>query len=106
VPLGPQVRPAAPPDGGNQPPARRPGTPCETQEPPNLNAPGGSLAAYGSAPNAKMTSTFGKRRPFNAKKILQAGQAQRKYDRTTGAKKRLRFAKELKKLSKLGEKSK
>ena len=106
VPLGPQVRPAAPPDGGNQPPARRPGTPCETQEPPNLNAPGGSLAAYGSAPKAKMTSTFGKRRPFNAKKIQQAGRAQRKYDRTTGARKRLRMAKELKRLSKLGEKRK
>ena len=80
--------------------------PCETQEPPNLNAPGGSLAQYGSAPNARMTSTFGKSRPLNATKLQQAARAQVKYDKTTGKKKKLRFAKELKRLSKLGAKAK
>ena len=106
VGLGPEVRPAPPPDGGSQPPARRPQVPCETQEPPNLNAPGGSLAAYGSAPGARGGATFSKPRPLNAKKIQQAARAQLKYDRTTGKKRKLRFAKELKRLSKLGAKSK
>ncbi len=94
------VRPAPPPDGGVQVPARRPNVPCETQEPPNLNAPGGSVAAYGSSPAAKRgpkLSSAG----FNAEKIQQAGRAQLKYDRTTGKEKRLKFAKALKKLSKL-----
>jgi virulence factor Mce-like protein len=104
--LGQNVRPAAPPDGGNQPPVRRPNVPCETQEPPNLNAPGGSLAQYGSAPNARMASTFGKSRPLSAKKIQEAARAQVKYDKTTGKKKQLRFLKELKRLSKLGAKAK
>jgi ABC-type transporter Mla subunit MlaD len=103
VPLGPQVRPAAPPDNGNQPPARRPGTPCETQEPPNLNAPGGSLAQYGNAPNARMSKTFGKSRAFDAKKLATARRALVKYDKTTGLKKRKRFAEALKKLAKTGK---
>ena len=106
VALGPQVRPAAPPDGGNQPPARRPGTPCETQEPPNLNAPGGPLAQFADQPGAKMRGTFGKSRPFNAKKLQAAGRAQVRYDKTTGKKRKLRLAKELKRLSKLGGKRK
>ena len=86
VALGPQVRPARS-ARRRQPAARAPAAdvPCETQEPPNLNAPGGPLAAFGSAPNAKMAGTFGKPRKFNAKKIQQAGQAQLvKYEKTTG----------------------
>ena len=106
VALGPNVRPAPPPDNGNQPPGRRPQIPCETQEPPNLNAPGGPLAAYGSAPNTKMNSIFAKPRKLNARRIQAAARAQVKWDKTTGKKKRQRFAKELKKLSKLGGKSK
>ena len=104
--LGNQVRPAPPPDGGNQPPARRPDVPCETQEPPNLNAPGGPLAQWGEAPNARMRSTFGKSKPFNAKKIQEAGRALVKYDSTIGKKRRLRYAKQLKRLSKLGAQAK
>jgi ABC-type transporter Mla subunit MlaD len=45
---GLNVRPAPPPDGGHTPPAHRPDVPCETQEPPNLNAPGGPLAGLAS----------------------------------------------------------
>jgi phospholipid/cholesterol/gamma-HCH transport system substrate-binding protein len=40
------VRPVGPPDGGVTPPQHRPDVPCETQEPPNLNAPGGSLTQF------------------------------------------------------------
>ena len=40
------VRPAAPSDGGKQPPPRRPDVACETQEKPNLNAPGGSILQF------------------------------------------------------------
>jgi phospholipid/cholesterol/gamma-HCH transport system substrate-binding protein len=35
-----KVRPARPSDGGLTPPPHRPDVPCETQEPPDLNAPG------------------------------------------------------------------
>jgi virulence factor Mce-like protein len=38
---GGRVEPAAPPDP-NMPPPHRPDVPCETQAPPNLQAPGGS----------------------------------------------------------------
>jgi phospholipid/cholesterol/gamma-HCH transport system substrate-binding protein len=41
------VRPA-PPTVVEQPPARRPDVPCETQQPPNLNAPGGPITAFSS----------------------------------------------------------
>ncbi len=40
-----QIQPAAPLDP-SQPPPHRPDVPCETQEPPNLQAPGGPAAAY------------------------------------------------------------
>ena len=39
VPPGIQVRPA-PPNSPTNPPTHRPDVPCETQEPPNLDAPG------------------------------------------------------------------
>jgi len=38
------VRPLRPPDGGVTPPSHRPDVPCETQESPDLNAPGGLLS--------------------------------------------------------------
>jgi phospholipid/cholesterol/gamma-HCH transport system substrate-binding protein len=38
-----RVRPLRPPDGGVTPPPHRPDVPCELQEPPDLNAPGGLL---------------------------------------------------------------
>jgi phospholipid/cholesterol/gamma-HCH transport system substrate-binding protein len=44
-----RVEPAAPPDP-NMPPPHRPDVPCETQEPPNLHAPGGDATLYGGGP--------------------------------------------------------
>jgi virulence factor Mce-like protein len=43
---GNQVRPGPPPDGGDTPPPHRPDVPCETQELPNLHAPGGQSTAF------------------------------------------------------------
>jgi phospholipid/cholesterol/gamma-HCH transport system substrate-binding protein len=43
---GNRVRPGPPPDGGSMPPPHRPDVPCETQELPNLHAPGGPIAAF------------------------------------------------------------
>ena len=43
------VEPAAPLDA-NTPPPHRPDVPCETQEPPNLAAPGGPATLYGGQP--------------------------------------------------------
>ena len=48
VPAGPSVRPAPPTDGGFTPPPHRPDVPCETQEIPNLNAPGGPVLSFPS----------------------------------------------------------
>ena len=47
------VRPAPPSDRGNQPPPRRPDVPCETQDAPNLNAPGGALTQFISQAEAR-----------------------------------------------------
>jgi phospholipid/cholesterol/gamma-HCH transport system substrate-binding protein len=44
-----RIEPAAPPDP-NMPPPHRPDVPCETQEPPNLHAPGGDATLYGGGP--------------------------------------------------------
>ncbi|MEA2409385.1 MAG: phospholipid/cholesterol/gamma-HCH transport system substrate-binding protein [Thermoleophilaceae bacterium] len=44
-----KVEPAPPPDT-NMPPPHRPDVPCETQEPPNLSAPGGDATLYGGGP--------------------------------------------------------
>jgi phospholipid/cholesterol/gamma-HCH transport system substrate-binding protein len=40
-----RIEPAAPPNS-NTPPPHRPDVPCETQDPPNLAAPGGSAAEF------------------------------------------------------------
>jgi phospholipid/cholesterol/gamma-HCH transport system substrate-binding protein len=40
----------APPLDSNTPPPHRPDVPCETQDPPNLNAPGGDATLYGGGP--------------------------------------------------------
>ena len=45
---GTAVRPAPPPDGGVNPPPRRPDMPCENQEKPNLSAPGASVSPEGT----------------------------------------------------------
>jgi phospholipid/cholesterol/gamma-HCH transport system substrate-binding protein len=41
-----RVRPGPPPDGGNQPFSHRPDVPCETQELPDMHAPGGPIAKF------------------------------------------------------------
>ena len=43
---GNRVRPGPPPDGGSMPMPHRPDVPCETQELPNMHAPGGPIAAF------------------------------------------------------------
>jgi len=40
----------APPLDANTPPPHRPDVACETQDPPNLNAPGGDATLYGGGP--------------------------------------------------------
>jgi virulence factor Mce-like protein len=45
---GTAVRPAPPPGGGVNPPPRRPDVPCETQEKPNLRAPGANVTPEGT----------------------------------------------------------
>src|SRR5215210_3531648 len=40
----------APPLDANTPPPHRPDVPCETQDPPNLSAPGGDATLYGGGP--------------------------------------------------------
>jgi phospholipid/cholesterol/gamma-HCH transport system substrate-binding protein len=52
VQAGPKVRPAPPPDGGSQPPPHRPDIPCETQELPDLNAPGAQISSLTYRPSA------------------------------------------------------
>jgi phospholipid/cholesterol/gamma-HCH transport system substrate-binding protein len=42
---GGRIEPAAPPNP-NMPPQHRPDVPCETQDPPNLSAPGGAANIY------------------------------------------------------------
>jgi phospholipid/cholesterol/gamma-HCH transport system substrate-binding protein len=44
-----RIEPASPPNA-NVPPPHRPDVPCETQEPPNLQAPGGDATLYGGTP--------------------------------------------------------
>src|SRR4051812_21325257 len=43
---GDRVRPGSPPDGGSMPMPHRPDLPCETQDLPNMHAPGGPIAAF------------------------------------------------------------
>jgi virulence factor Mce-like protein len=44
-----KIQPAAPADP-NMPPTHRPDVACETQDPPNLQAPGGDATLYGGGP--------------------------------------------------------
>ena len=46
TPPGNRVRPGPPPDGGSMPMTHRPDIPCETQELPNMHAPGGPIPAF------------------------------------------------------------
>src|SRR5204863_1265992 len=47
IPIPQAVQPAPPPVV-DQPPPRRPDIPCETQDPPNLNAPGAPTSSFSS----------------------------------------------------------
>jgi virulence factor Mce-like protein len=97
------VRPAAPTDGGNQPPPRRPDVPCETQEKPNLNAPGGSVAQFPvSTAGSRSIRTMSQAKPgskFNDAKLAEAGKVFRDWQKNEGADKRKSFQKALKKLA-------
>jgi len=46
TPPGTRVRPGPPPDGGSMPMPHRPDIPCESQELPNMHAPGGPIPAF------------------------------------------------------------
>jgi phospholipid/cholesterol/gamma-HCH transport system substrate-binding protein len=67
------VRPVAPPDSGNNPPQHRPDVPCETQEPPNLNAPGGLAAQFTSRGQRRL----GRRIPLAEWRRLLAAEKRR-----------------------------
>jgi phospholipid/cholesterol/gamma-HCH transport system substrate-binding protein len=72
VPNPQHIRPAPPLDV-NQPPPRRPDEPCENQEPPNLNAPGGPVAEY--------TGKRQRQTRFNVRALRQAAETARELDR-------------------------
>jgi virulence factor Mce-like protein len=61
-PSGNAIRPAPPNDLGRGTPPHRPDIPCETQEPPNLNAPGGPTAAFKSESNRREFSSADRRK--------------------------------------------
>jgi phospholipid/cholesterol/gamma-HCH transport system substrate-binding protein len=46
TPPGDRVRPGPPPDGGSMPMTHRPDIPCETQDLPDMHAPGGPIEAF------------------------------------------------------------
>ena len=99
VPAPRKVRPAPPPDGGDQPPPRRPDVACETQESPNLEAPGGDAMDFPSS------SAAAKRGPdiplveFDAEKIQQAGRLLQEWEATEGAERKQRTLQAIKRLA-------
>lgn len=60
-PSGVSIRPAPPPDLGRGTPPHRPDIPCEIQETPNLNAPGGPTSAFKSESNRREFSSADRR---------------------------------------------
>jgi hypothetical protein len=72
VPNPTNVQPA-PPTEVNQPPPRRPDVPCETQEPPNLNAPGGPVSAFSSRPQRQTR--------FDTRALMRAARLMKRYER-------------------------
>ena len=96
VPAAPSVRPAPPLDGGSQPPDRRPDVPCETQEPPNLNAPGAAVAALGGGGAQSPQS-------FNSASLLEAAEIFRKYEEGEGAERQEKMRRSYKNYASGGE---
>ena len=76
VPNPLNVRPAPPPVV-DQPPQRRPDVPCETQDPPNLNAPGGPAASMASTPRQRAAA---RRQTFNPRALKRAGELLAEYE--------------------------
>jgi hypothetical protein len=64
----------APADPVDQPPPRRPDVPCETQEPPNLNAPGGPTSAFSS----RIPRSWGVQK-FDPQKLRKAADLMREF---------------------------
>jgi phospholipid/cholesterol/gamma-HCH transport system substrate-binding protein len=94
------VRPAAPSDGGSQPPPRRPDVPCETQDPPNLNAPGGPVSEYptsasrSASASVRQLSAIKPGAKFNTKALAEAGKVFNEWEKTKGLAEQRKFAKQ------------
>jgi phospholipid/cholesterol/gamma-HCH transport system substrate-binding protein len=78
----PNVEPA-PPTDINQPPPRRPDVPCETQEPPNLDAPEAGLVQLGGSAGA---SSFKTKPLMNAASLIKKIGAEQAEQRRKSAK--------------------
>ena len=72
LPPGDRVRPGSPSDGGNQPPPRRPDQPCEIQELPNLNAPGGLATNFPVTNGSPTARTSYRHRDIDPAKAARA----------------------------------
>ena len=80
VPTPTNVRPAAPSDGGSQPPPRRPDVNCETQDPPNLNAPGGSITEFPTGGGGSSAARSAATKKFNTADLAKAGKLLRNWN--------------------------
>jgi phospholipid/cholesterol/gamma-HCH transport system substrate-binding protein len=68
---GPNVRPAPPTDGGFTPPPHRPDMPCEIQEIPNLDAPGGPATAFPSVVTSQSRAMEAPAKPMSPEAFHQ-----------------------------------
>jgi len=68
---GPDVRPAPPDDGGFTPPPHRPDVPCETQEIPDLNAPGGPAISFPSQVTSQSKAMTAPAQPISKEAFRQ-----------------------------------
>ncbi len=102
VALAPRVRPAPPPDGGNQPPPRRPDVACETQEPPNLNAPSGTVEEVAATSSVTRSNFNFKPSAIDPAPLADAAKLLKEYDETIAPERAKRFQRELRKLAEQG----
>jgi len=100
--LAEQVRPVPPPDGGNQPPPRRPDVPCETQEPPNLNAPSASIPEVSATSSVTTSGPNFKPAAIDPSKIQEAAKLLKTYDETIAPKRAESYRRDLLKLAEQG----